>query len=214
MTDNNNNDMWFSHSLSFKDSRKSLNSESGTFFIDDKGIVQRFDPAVDNPFIKEETKINTNFTYTTRRSIRTFIVPEGVKGFVSNFMRDTRVLERFELPDGLLSIGSYSDDNKCIFANCIFPTVVIPESVKEIGIFAFGRTHIDSLQLPESLHSPYGRQFSDSYIGTLILPKEWKDVVSLGKYGELHLNSWWFDNEKYGYLRWYSTKIGNLDFNK
>ena len=194
------------------ESPTTLISESGTFFIDDKGIVQRFEPAADNPFIKEETKINTNFTYTTRRSIRTFIVPEGVKGFVSEFMRDTRVLERFELPDGLLNIGSYSDDNNSIFANCILPAVVIPGSVKEIGFFAFGHTHIDSLQLPESLHSPYDRQFKDSYISTLILPKEWEIGMSLGKYGELHLNGQRFDNDKYGYLRWYSTKIENLEF--
>jgi len=84
--------------------------------------------------------------------------------------------------------------------------------VTEIGIFAFGHSHIETLQLPESLHSPYGRQFKDSYIGTLLLPKEWKSGVTLGKDGRLQLNGWWFDDEKYGYLRWPSTAIGNLDF--
>ncbi len=58
----------------------------------------------------------------------------------------------------------------------------------------------------------YGRQFKDSYIGTLKLPKEWKDGVSIGKHGDLELSGWWFDNEKYGNLRWPSTAIGNLEF--
>lgn len=40
----------------------------------------------------------------------------------------------------------------------------------------------------------YGRQFKDFYIGTLRLPKEWKDGVSIGKYGNLELNERWFEN--------------------
>ena len=195
---------------------KNLNSESGSFYVDDCGIAQRFEPADDNPFHNEEIEIESNFIYTTQKSIRTFVVPEGVKGFVSDFMRYTRVLERFELPEGLLGIGNntfdYDAEYNCVFANCILPAVVIPESLTEIGMFAFGHSHIDSLQLPKSLHSPYGRQFKDSYIGTLILPNAWKDRVELGEYNELCLKGQWFDNEKFGYLRWPSTMIGNMMF--
>ena len=194
-----------------------LKSESGTFYIDENGIAQRFEPSVDNPFIEEGTEKEGNYTFTTNRSIRTFVVPKGVKGFVSDFMRDMHVIERFELPNGLLCIGNNThdlgnNDAHCVFADCILPDVVIPDSMKEIGSFAFGHSYIDSLQLPESLHSPYGRQFKDSYIGSLMLPKAWKDGVSLGKYGELQLTGWWFDDKKYGYLRWPSTKIGKLEF--
>lgn len=206
----------FLNGLLKDDCTKVLRSESGTFFINDKGIVQRFEPAADNPFIEEDTDIESNYTHTTHKSIRTFVVPEGVKGFVSEFMRYTRVIERFELPDGLMSIGNnsfdYNTECNSVFANCILPSVVIPESVTEIGIFAFGHTHIDSLQLPKSLHSPYGRQFKDSYIGTLILPKEWKDCVSIGKYGDLRLSGVLLDNANYGYLRWPSTHVGQLKF--
>ena len=215
MTSSSNNEIGVFLTHSNKDNERVLVSESGKFYIDGKGIVQRFEPSEDNPFVDEETVKEANYTFKTNKSIRTFIVPKGVKGFVSNFMRGVEVKERFELPEGLLSLGSYDDRNHdlhCIFADCILPAVVIPESMKGIGSYAFGHSYIDSLQLPESLHSPYGRQFKDSYIGTLILPKEWKDGVSLGKYGELHLNGWWFDNDKYGYLRWPSTKIENLEF--
>lgn len=194
-----------------------LKSESGTFYIDEYGIAQRFEPSVDNPFIEEGTKKECNYTFTTNKSIRTFVVPKGVKGFVSDFMRNMHVIERFELPDGLLSIGNNTHDfgdidAHCVFADCILPEVVIPDSVKEVGSFAFGHSYIDSLQLPESLHSPYGRQFKDSYIGSLMLPKVWKDGMSLDKYGRLHLTGWWFSDDKYGYLKWSSTHSGKLEF--
>lgn len=181
-------------------------SESGTFYIDDYGILQRFEPAFENPFVDEESEIGDNYTYTTQKTIRTFIVPEGVKGCANGFMRNVRVVDRFVLPHTLEQIGD------CCFANCILPSVVIPASVLTIGDFAFGHTHIDSLQLPQTLYSPYGRQFKDSYIGTLRLPKEWKNYASLGMHNELNIKGQLFDNDEYGYLKWYSTKIGNLEF--
>jgi len=193
-----------------------IGNESGTFFVNEDGVVQRFEPATDNPFIEDETEMNDNYNYSTHRTIRTFIVPKGVKGFADGFMRGIRVIERFELPDGLLRLGNNSFDHgskcNCIFANCVLPSVVIPDSVVEIGIYAFGHTHIDSLQLPESLHSPYGRQFKDSYIGTLRLPIEWKEDVKLGDHHDLQLLGQRFNNDEYGYLKWPSTIIKKIDF--
>lgn len=183
-----------------------LRSESGSFVIDGKGIVQRFEPSSANPFIEEETTIKANYTYGTYKSIRTFIVPKGVKGFVTDFMRATRVVERFQLPEGLTCIGE-----NC-FVNCVLPKVVIPQSLQHLGLFAFGHSQIDVLQLPATLCSPYGRQFKDSHIGVLRLPKEWGNNVALGKYNDLRLDDQWFDSDNYGYLRWPSTKIENLEF--
>lgn len=195
-----------------------LTSESGTFYVDDGGIVLHFEPSEDNP-IKEEI-VDEPYAYdgfVVKKSIKHLIVPVGVKGFVSDFMRGIRVLERFSLPDGLLNIGNnthevVAKDAHCVFAECILPTVVVPESVKELGLFAFGHTRIECLQLPESLHSPYGRQFKDSTIGILRLPKEWKECVSLDKNGRLHLTGVWFNDDKYGYLRWPSTHVEKLEF--
>lgn len=195
-----------------------LISESGTFYVDDGGIVLRFEPSEDNQ-IKEE-KVDEPQAYygsVVEKSIKHLIVPEGVKGFLSDFMRGIRVLERFSLPNGLLCIGNntyevVTNDAHCVFADCILPTVVVPESVKELGTFAFGHTCIECLQLPESLQSPYGRQFMDSSIGTLRLPKEWKDGVSLDKYGNLHITRAWFSDDKYGYLRGVCTHVEKLEF--
>lgn len=221
MADNSNNEIWVFLSHSNKDYekvrqvRKILTSVSGRFFVDENGFVQRFEPAENNPFIDEKTELNDNYIHSTEKSIRTFIVPNGVKGFVSDFMRGVKVKERFELPEGLESIGNNSFDNNteesCVFADCILPSVVIPQSVKEIGIFAFGHTRIDSLQLPAALRSPYGRQFKDSYIGLLRLPNKWMDKVSLKDDGHLSVNST-MDTEIYGCLRWPSTYVDKLEF--
>lgn len=189
-----------------------LESESGSFFVDEKGYIQRFEPSEDNPFLDDvsdyqKTKIS--------KSIRTLIIPEGVKGFVSDFMRGVRVIERFELPEGLVSIGNNSFDVNtgvsCVFANCVLPTVKLPDSLQEIGDFAFGHTHIEALYIPEGLKSPYGRQFKDSGIGTLYLPKAWEGDAHLGQYGGLRASFITY-GEDWGYLCWPSTKIGELKF--
>ena len=223
MVENSNNEIWVSLSHSNKDYekvrqvRKILTSVSGRFFVDENGFVQRFEPAGDNPFVEEEAEFNDNYayTYTTHKSIRTMIIPNGVKGFVSDFMRGVKVKERFELPEGLESIGNNSfninKEEHCVFANCILPSVVIPRSVKDIGNFAFGHTHIESLQLPATLRSPYSRQFKNSYIGLLRLPNEWMDKVSLEDDGHLSVNST-METEIFGYLRWPSTYVEKMEF--
>ena len=206
----------FLHRLLYKNGNECvLKSESGSFFVDKNGIVQRFEPAGGNPYFEKEAELNDNYTYNTHKSIRTMVIPYGVKGFTSDFMRGVRVTERFELPEGMISIGNNSFDinieEHCVFANCILPSIVIPPSVKEIGNFAFGHSHIEVLQLPASLHSPYGRQFKDSYIGTLRLPNEWKGLLSLDKYNRLCVADS-LDTDLFGYLRWPSTHVERLEF--
>ncbi len=182
-----------------------LESESGLFYSDENGIVEDFKPSQNNLFIDEITEFDDNYHYTTNKSIQTFIVPEGVKGFAPNFMQGIRVVDKFELPDGLLSVGENS------FANCILPSVIIPNNTRDLGVFAFGHTHIESLQLPESLHCPYWRQFKDSFIRTLKLPKEWNDFVSIDDCCRLIINEA-LNPADYGYLKWPSTKVGKVEF--
>ena len=197
----------------FKSIPKYIESSSGRFLVDNNGVALSFEPSKDNEYIIEETELNIYNQHHPNKSIKTLIVPKGVKGFASDFMRGVRVIEKFELPDGLLSIGDNSFDfvhgRHCVFANCILPSVNIPKSVKEIGDFAFGDSRIEILQLPSTLHSPYGRQFKDSYIGTLVLPKEWEDIACLDEHNRLVIE---LDRVNYGYLVWPSTAVGKLMF--
>lgn len=191
-----------------------IENESGRFEIDEQGMVYKFLPSNSNPFIEEITTIKENYYFETRASIKTLIVPFGVKGFRGHFLRGIKVVERFELPESLVSIGSCDskhDSYSCVFADCILPTVKLPYSLREIGDFAFGHTHINCLYIPESLKSPYERQFKDSYIGTLYLPKAWDNDAQFNRNGGIEASFISFEGE-WGYLCWPSTKIGELKF--
>lgn len=190
-----------------------LESESGLFQLDERGFAHSFEPAAGNPLV-EETVNSSNYLIETSASIRTFIVPDGVKGFGNNFMRGSRIIEKMELPNSLVSLGTgFSNDNPChcVFANCVLPNVKLPNSLREIGIFAFGHTYIEELYIPKDLKSSYGRQFKDSYIGTLYLPKAWENDAHLNRNGGIEASFISFEGE-WGYLCWPSTKIGELKF--
>lgn len=192
-----------------------LESISGKFYVDERGIMYHFEPSIDNDYVIEETECEYNYIFHTHKSIRTFIVPEGVIGFASEVLRYTRVVEKFELPDGLSYIGNNSNKeygSNYVFVDCILPSVTIPESVKEFGLYAFGYTHIDTLMLPNSIRSPYLRQFKDSHIGTLMIPSEWKDFLDIRNHnGFNHLMP--VSNDEYlGFLCWHNTAIDKLMF--
>ncbi len=181
---------------------KPIKNECGTFYVDEYGILQDFHPSCNNPFIEDEYENHDHYTYSSNKSIRNLIIPEGVKGFEGCSFRGIRVLEKFELPESLEEIGddSFQDDKRqCVFAGSILPKVIIPENVKKIGIFAFGHCHINELLLPASIHSCYGRQFKDGYIGRLYLPVELMDFY-MGR----------ACREDMGWIRWPSTKVGEV----
>lgn len=197
----------------FKFIPKYIESSSGRFLVDNNGIALSFEPSEDNEYIIEETELNTYNQHHPNKSIKTLIVPKGVKGFASEFMRGVRVIEKLEFPDGLLSIGNNSFDfehsQHCVFADCILPSVSIPDSVKEIGVLAFAYTNFETLQFPSAIHSTYGRQFLNSNIGTLMLPKEWENTAYLDEHNRLVIE---LDSVNYGYLHWPSTAVDKLMF--
>ena len=197
----------------FKFIPKHIESSSGRFLVDNNGIALSFEPSEDNEYIIEETELNTYNQHHPNKSIKTLIVPKGVKGFASEFMRGVRVIEKLEFPDGLLSIGNNSFDfehsQHCVFADCILPSVSIPDSVKEIGVLAFAYTNFETLQFPSAIHSTYGRQFLNSNIGTLMLPKEWENTAYLDEHNRLVIE---LDSVNYGYLHWPSTAVDKLMF--
>ena len=197
----------------FKFIPKYIESSSGRFLVDNNGIALSFEPSEDNEYIIEETELNAYNQHHPNKSIKTLIVPKGVKGFASEFMRGVRVIEKLEFPDGLLSIGNNSFDfehsQHCVFANCILPSVSIPNSVKEIGVLAFAYTNFETLQIPSTIYSTIGRQFLNSNIGTLMLPKEWENTAYLDEHNRLVIE---LDSVNYGYLHWPSTAVDKLMF--
>ena len=159
------------------DTLNCLKSESGRFYLDEFGMVQRFEPTGGNLF-------DEFYDGLCSRHVDTLIVPCGVKGFCDEFMRYVHVRVKFELPQGLVEIGKAEVDNDGnwvggVFANCTLPSVIIPESVQNIGYFAFGNSRIGTLQLPLIQHCPYARQFKDSHVSVLRLPSVLRDLSHL-----------------------------------
>lgn len=181
-------------------------SESGLFKVDASGIMLSFEPAEDNQPFEEVSRIHNNYHFETSTSIRSFVVPEGVKGFGIHVMGGIRVVERFELPASLIEIP------QGFFADSILPTVKLPDGLLKIDDFAFGHSFIEELYIPEALESPYGRQFKDSYVGTLYLPNAWEGRARLTDYGSLDIKMSSFGERSY--LFWPSTMIGALRFYK
>ncbi|MDE5796780.1 MAG: leucine-rich repeat domain-containing protein, partial [Muribaculaceae bacterium] len=156
---------------------ENLKSESGVFSCIG-GKVTAFTPAAHNVIEGglEALEAWGDGWKHYENAVRTLIVPSGIRSFSDRFLRDWAVTDLFILPDTLESIG---DENMvgCVFANCFLPEVVLPESLRFIGTFAFGHSYIKRLVIRETIKSPYLRQFKDTTIEQLYLPK-----IALEKY--------------------------------
>lgn len=162
-------------------------SESGTF-CHIGGIVHSFTPSADN-IIEGGIDAPDGHTDEIRHydhAIRTLFVPEGVKGFAKEFLMGWAVTQEAAFPDTLTAIGT--DDAYNVFSGCFLPEIILPPSVKEIGCFAFGHSYIKKLVVSRANKSKYKRQFKDSTIEKLYLPK---DILESGKAT--------IDNESYGF---------------
>ena len=157
-------------------------NESGRFTCSKTGKLMDYVPSADNIL---KPVLHERYTYHDayyEPCVKHLVIPEGVTSFKAEFFREGYVRDRIVFPSTLVSIGDDDfDDNGCVFANTILPDVVIPESVKMIGIFAFGASQIKSVRFPRgfSFGDKYLRQFKGCHIGNLILPARmefpWRD---------------------------------------
>lgn len=164
--------------------KKTINS-SGTFWLDERGVLQDFCCAPENNADVCAPE-NTRKLYTLQ-------IPEGVTGLKAMAFRYYTVLEQLTLP------GSLEFMEACVLANCNLPEVVIPGSLQVLGDFAFGASRLRALWLPESPVWEYGRQFKESTIGTLFLSRKFRDescnpgwrspILGLGYLHSLRVNN-------------------------
>lgn len=156
-------------------------SESGVFLCDGNDIVQEFIPSESN-VINDGVSVETEYDGTVKyeNALRSLIVPDGVRGFCSHFLRGWAVSECVRFPDTLQEIGRcYSfrlEDNRrnriCVFADCCLPEINIPSSVSHIGTFAFGNSRIRKLVMNGIPECDYLRQFKDARIEEISFPKD------------------------------------------
>lgn len=175
-----------------------LRNESGSFFVDSLGVLQSL-------CCSEENNADTCAPEQTNK-LYTLRIPEGVTVLKAEAFRNYTVRNALCLPDSLQLLGA---DFGCAFANCDLPDVVLPESLKILGTFAFGGSSLRSLRLPNTLHWGYARQFKESKIGTLYLSEAFRGEENTPELsgqitGQGHLRS----------IRVNSVKIGNIVWEK
>ncbi len=137
---------------------KILRTESGSFYVDDYGILHKFLPAEDNRVSKYG-----EFPVV----LRNLVIPEGVIIISGSLFQNHTVLERFILPESLRMIGT---NDGCAFSGCSLPDVVIPGKLGEVRVSdaAFIGSSFKSLCLPNGF-STTRRDFKACRIEKLLL---------------------------------------------
>lgn len=155
------------------DGHKIYRSKSGLFECDSQGKLLDFFP--DSKNLMDETKVKEMYRLGGkslvdyyRPCVHTLIIPEGVTSFEREFFRDGLVNDIIRFPSTLKQIGSDYED--CVFAGSFLPEVIIPRTVKMIGRFAFGASHIKRLVFEDDIQCIYLRQFKESVVDELVIP--------------------------------------------
>lgn len=168
-----------------------ITNKTGTFTIDDNGVLRNYQSTEDNQVAENVW--------------RCLDIPEGVKVIPEDTFRRCHVQEWLTFPKSLRVIGT---GDGCAFANSKLPHVELPETLEGLGDFVFGHSDISSLRIPEGLKSEYGRQFKESTIGILYLPKEFRaENTHLG-----FCEKYEWGKEQYGYIR--SLLVNDVEIGK
>lgn len=110
---------------------KIIEDSSGTFYITDDAILEKFLP---------RQKAGPNGFHPVEK----LIIPEGVAKIGTGALDCLAVTEAFRFPESLRAIGTELWESGISW--CDLPDVVIPEGVREITSFAFGKCRIRSLR--------------------------------------------------------------------
>ena len=162
-----------------------ITNETGTFTIDDNGVLIGFQSA-------ESNQVEENVW-------RCLDIPEGVRAIPEEAFRRCHVEERVTFPKSLRVIGT---GHGCAFANSRLPHVELPDTLEVLGDFVFGKSTMGSLRIPRGLKSEYARQFKESRIGTLYLPEQFRS-------NDPHIRFCQMYEEQYGYIR--SMLVNNVE---
>ena len=171
-----------------------ITNESGTFTINRQGVLTDFRCAR-----KNELRENVWWHLD---------IPEGVRVIPEDAFEGCEIINQLTFPQSLRVIGTGFAGT---FTRCRLPHVELPETLEELGCYAFAGSTIRSLRIPRGLRSIYNRQFKASIIGTLYLPEEFRAEDTPRGFCEKH--EW--GREQYGYIRSIlvnDVKIGEVLF--
>lgn len=174
-----------------------IDSPSGRFIVDIAGRLLSFTPSDDNSvhYTEVEHVLNAYLQVEIEEEphLDTLIIPEGVKSLIAEFMRGYHIDSKIVFPETLESMGDIRWDDMtnechCVLANTHLPEVIIPKSVKMIGNYAFGGSHILKLVFENTINCEYARQVKDSRIDELVIPKVMWESDGIVRNFKIHCN--------------------------
>lgn len=171
-----------------------IKNETGTFTIDDDGVLKKYQSTMDN-------EVQKNVWCCLD-------IPEGVRVIPARVFCDCEILERLTFPKSLRVISTDDAVYSGAFSRSRLPHVELPAALEELGNYAFAGSTMHSLRIPKGLKSEYGRQFKSSTIGTLYLPEDFRAEGTHHGFRESH--EW--GKELYGYIR--SMNVNDVEIGK
>lgn len=157
-------------------------NESGQFCCDEAGRLINFVPARENCLKQAPHGFSRSYESV---DVRNLIIPEGIREIAHDAEKlwELVVVEKLVLPDSLEKL------DQCVLSCCLIMELELPASLREIGPGALMCNYIHVLRIPQGMpHSKYldwgqkkaedkltihGRQFKETIINTLIVPREY-----------------------------------------
>lgn len=157
-------------------------NESGRFGCDEDGRLIHFKPSEENCLRQGACGFRRSYE---KVDVRTLIIPEGIREITRDAEKlwELVVVEKIVLPDSLEKLDSD------VLSGCLIMEMELPATLREIGTGALMCNYIHVLQIPQGMLHPkypgwkqqkaegaltiHGRQFKETIINTLIVPKDY-----------------------------------------
>lgn len=149
---------------------KMLENETGRFFVDEKGRLERYEPSF-------RSQMNES------RHLLLLALPEGVRalpsGMFYNDFNSYKITEELTFPRSLVCIGVGCGEGN-VFNRSQLPDVWLPEKLETLGDYSFAHSTISSVTITgasEWLQLGICRQFKDSRVGMIRVPMKYREVL-------------------------------------
>ena len=153
-------------------------NESGSFYYNEQGMLTYFEAAEKNQLSQPPYGFRS---FVPKRCMKTLSLPEGLRTIGEEKLRDLVIVEKLTFPT---TIEKLEAD---VLSGCLIMEMELPETLREIGTGALMCNYIHVLRIPQGMLHPkypdwgqkktegtltiHGRQFKETIINTLIVPK-------------------------------------------
>lgn len=155
-------------------------NESGSFYCDEDGVLTWFEAAEKNQLSQPPFGFGS---FVPKRCMKTLSLPEGLRTIGEEELRDLIIVEKLTFPATIEKLEAG------VLSGCLIMEMELPETLREIGPGALMCNYIHVLRIPQGMLHPkyadwgqkkaegaltiHGRQFKETIINTLIVPKEY-----------------------------------------